>query len=107
MSITPTCVARQYPLAGEVQRHEAALAELSAADRQHTVLQIDVVRFQCNRLADPQPRHRQESKQAVVRCASQATERREGGGGHQQALDLLVAVQIRTRAPRPEGSTLA
>src|SRR2546426_7747129 len=48
------------------QRHQTRLAELGAADRQHPILQIDILKLKIARFAEAQARNAQQPEQAVI-----------------------------------------
>src|SRR3990172_11704554 len=53
----------EHPAGRRMQRDEASLAELRAADGQHPGLQIDILKLKVAGLAQPQTRNTQEPEQ--------------------------------------------
>ena len=49
-----------------MQRHQASLAELGAADRQHRGLEIDILKLEVARFAEAQARDTQQPEQTIV-----------------------------------------
>src|SRR5205823_2338014 len=56
-----------------MQRHQTGLAELGAADRQHPILQIDILKLKIACFAEAQARNAQQPEQAVIDPRPQRT----------------------------------
>ena len=56
-----------------MQRHEARLAELGAANRQHRRLEVDILKLEIVRFAEAQARDAQQPEQAVEGPGPQRT----------------------------------
>ena len=88
-----------------MQRHQARLAELGAADRQHRRLEIDILKLKITCFAEAQARNAQKPEQAVVDPRPQLTAdvtTSHQKCGSQKTFDLIIGVQIRSRPFRPE-----
>ncbi len=72
-----------------MKRHESRLAELGCADGEHSFHQIDVLSIELDRLADPQPRDRDQAEQRRVGEAAHAILGFEPAGGCEERRDLV------------------
>ena len=81
--------------------YQAGLAELRSPNGENAFFQVHIFCLQVACFADPQSRHGQQPQQAVIGLAPQAVSRRQPLRGPQQVPDLIFAVQVRVRPPRP------
>lgn len=77
-----------------MDRYDARLAELGAADRQQSLLEIDILELQADRLTNAQAGNAQQPEQTVIGPGAQATDRSQAQSALEQALDLLVRVEV-------------
>ena len=85
-----------------MDRDEARLAELGAANRQHPVDQIDLLGLETECFANPQASDAEQTEQTVIRPRAQAAGRRQVERALEQARDILVRVEIWSRPVRAE-----
>jgi hypothetical protein len=92
----------EHVAGGCMQGHQAVLAKLGPADGQHRGVEVDICKLEVERLAQPQARDTQQSKQAVKLPRSECIALVAIGHAlrrMQQAADLFIRVQIGTCPP--------
>jgi hypothetical protein len=88
-----------------MQRHQAHLAELGAADRQHRRFEIDILKLKITCFAEAQTRNAEKAEKAIVDPGPQLTANVSTSHqtcGSQKTFDLIIGVQIRSCPFRPE-----
>jgi hypothetical protein len=108
-ALAPRSILREHLLGRGMYRHQTRFAELGAANRQHTFLEIDILDSESDRLTNPQAGHTEQPEQTVIGPRAQAPAGRKLQGAFEQARDVLVRVQVGSRSARdgsrPGGGT--
>src|SRR5438552_18845964 len=93
---TPNIVS-QHGTGRRMKRHQTGSTELGSSDRQHALLEIDVVELQVERLGDTQTGDAEQTEKAVEHPRPQWRRWPSGRQAQcsiQQALHLLLGVQV-------------
>jgi hypothetical protein len=98
--IPPRRIRGEHVLGRGVNRHQARLAELRAANGEQPGREVHIGGVQVERLADAQAGDGQQAQEPVVREPPQPVRGREVLRGLEQAPDLLVTVHVRARPAR-------
>jgi hypothetical protein len=88
-----------------MQGHQARLAEFGTADGQHCVVEIDIIEIEVACFTEPQTRDAQQPEQTMEDPGPQCTAFIATGhfeSGIQEAADVLIRVQVRSRSLRLE-----
>src|SRR5262249_26896102 len=86
---------------GRMNGHQTRLPELGFLNRQHVVMQIDIVELQVHRFSKAKTCYAQQSEQTVILPAAQASRRRQRSSSRKEPLDLLVGIDVWPGALRP------
>jgi hypothetical protein len=106
MPLTLLEILSQHFAGGGVQGYPPILTKLTAADRQHPGLQIDVVELEVTRFAEAKTRDAEQSKKTVVDQRQQRAgitvgtvwQERHVQRGVQELFDLPVGIEVRPGA---------